>query len=535
MKKWLCMLLCMAMTTSAAPVWAAGNTEEDKATEAAAGDETAFVKSITADCELAPYGYRVTSFVLTVDSTADLMNLKADDFQMNNCVMDQMAHEVRNIPAKQVSFTENQVLIEVEPFYLKISGGGYGDPFTMTCTNENLDFGYDEAMAGIKCDTVDTFDLLESTSGSTTVPYWLYSPETQDEALPLVIFNHGGMNDAGEVAAIDAAPFIVSFAEEESQKKLPCYVMASVRDSDVDTQETCAAIKGAIDGLVESGKVDPNRVYMTGESAGAMATMTFANQYPGYLAAIVLLNGGPFDVSLDNTLEEATAMDLNAPYSDAELETFANSGTSVMFVQSLGDILSVPIRFATVYNKLLNLGMKPGDNLVWHSYTAEQYNYLLGDGTVVLPDNESYTAVDNITGKTTYSSSTGKLHSSSCGASNDSFIKMWLVDQTLADPVEYVPYEVEGEDYTQIPEGYTKYQNYKATVVGSAVDVLCAMNDDETEFYLYFFTFNDDQVLKGKINEDGTVQVLYDLTGFMAGEAENALAGIDESAWQPVE
>jgi len=61
------------------------------------------------------------------------------------------------------------------------------------------------------------------------------------------------------------------------------------------------------------------------------------------------------------------------------------------------------------------------------------------------------------------------------------------------------------------------------------------MNDDETEFYLYFFTFNDDQVLKGKINEDGTVQVLYDLTGFMAGEAENALAGIDESAWQPVE
>jgi len=70
-----------------------------------------------------------------------------------------------------------------------------------------------------------------------------------------------------------------------------------------------------------------------------------------------------------------------------------------MFVQSLGDILSVPIRFATVYNKLLNLGMKPGDNLVWHSYTAEQYNYLLGDGTVVLPDNESYTAVDNINRK----------------------------------------------------------------------------------------------------------------------------------------
>ncbi len=52
-------------------------------------------------------------------------------------------------------------------------------------------------------------------------------------------------------------------------------------------------------------------------------------------------------------------------------------------------------------------------------------------------------------------------------------LRMWLVDQTLADPVEYVPFEVEGEDYTQIPEGYTKYQNYKATVVGSAVDVLC--------------------------------------------------------------
>ena len=42
------------------------------------------------------------------------------------------------------------------------------------------------------------------------------------------------------IAAIDAAPFIISFAEEESQKKLPCYVMASVRDNDVDTRNLCS-------------------------------------------------------------------------------------------------------------------------------------------------------------------------------------------------------------------------------------------------------------------------------------------------------
>ena len=66
--------------------------------------------------------------------------------------------------------------------------------------------------------------------------------------------------------------------------------------------------KGAIDGLVESGKVDPNRVYMTGESAGAMATMTFANQYPGYLAAIVLLNGGPSMYLLTIHWKRATAI-----------------------------------------------------------------------------------------------------------------------------------------------------------------------------------------------------------------------------------
>ena len=45
-------------------------------------------------------------------------------------------------------------------------------------------------------------------------------------------------------------------------------------------------------------------------------------------------------------------MDLNAPYSDAELETFANSGTSANVVQSLGDILSRadPFRYGYITN-----------------------------------------------------------------------------------------------------------------------------------------------------------------------------------------
>ena len=41
-----------------------------------------------------------------------------------------------------------------------------------------------------------------------------------------------------------------------------------------------------------------------------------------------------------------------------------------MFVQSIGDTTSTPIRYATAYKKLEELGMDTGNDLVWHYYTA---------------------------------------------------------------------------------------------------------------------------------------------------------------------
>jgi hypothetical protein len=51
-------------------------------------------------------------------------------------------------------------------------------------------------------------------------------------------------------------------------------------------------IKQAIDGLIDAGKADPQRIYMTGFSMGGAGTWQFMEQYPGFLAAAIPMGMG---------------------------------------------------------------------------------------------------------------------------------------------------------------------------------------------------------------------------------------------------
>lgn len=451
------------------------------------------VESVVANCTSEPYGKAIHSFTFHVNSTRSVMNLTAEDFQCSHFVYDgNEVHKPFDAKALDVSFTQDTVTVEVEPFYpdMSYTTEGY---WTMTCTNPA--FNVDAASKVVYSDpVVEAFDRFTETYGDATLDCYLYSPENAEDPLPLVIFNSGGTG-ISTTGDLYGANFAVSFAKDEAQANFPCYVLYPQRNEG-STDNLCAAIKGIADELVADGKVDGNRIYMTGESAGSMFTMNFVSRYPGYNAAIAIFNGGG-DVA-GTTLEETVKEDMPAPFSDAEMKQLAESGTKVMLVQSLGDTTSQPIKYATTYQKLVNYGMEPGVDIVWHYYTAEKFNALLNDRTYWFATADAGYVTDPITGVTTYYYPEGKLHNSSYPAANDEYIKGWLFDQRKGEySVEFSDeysalYNSTHTDYSVIPERYTRVavlENVPCVPAGQESTVTVYTDDAGDFYYLAFETF----------------------------------------------
>lgn len=86
----------------------------------------------------------------------------------------------------------------------------------------------------------------------------------------------------------------------------------------------------------------------------------------------------------------------------------------------------------------------------------------------------------------------------------------------------------ENEEESAIPEQYTKVQTVVFEKLG--LDVLVAMDEAETMFYLSFNAFGDDQLLYGTISGE-EISVAYDKTGFFTNDAPVMLNSIEEGAW----
>ncbi|MCD8154212.1 MAG: hypothetical protein LUF78_05935 [Clostridiales bacterium] len=514
--------------------------ESDAAT---ASEASGRIEKIVANCESDPYGKAIYSFTYYLDSTEDLLSLTVDDFETKDCVYDGMeTHEYFDSAALDVSFTDKTLTVEISPFYpgSSFSRDGY---WSMDCINDLLDL---DATTELEYSdpVVESFEEFTYTYGDATLDCYLYTPENATEDMPIVIFNSGG-SGISTTGDLYGANFAVSFAKEEAQEMLPCYVLYPQRNEG-STDDLCAAIKEIVDNMVSEGKVDADRIYMTGESAGSIFTMNFVSRYSGYNAAIIIFDGG---ASYEGTtLEETIEEDADSPFSDSEMQQLAESGTKVMLVQSIGDTTSTPIRYATTYQKLVNYGMTPQSDIFWHPYTAEQFNALLGDRTVWAAMADSEYVTDPITGITTYMYPEGKLHNSSYPAANDQSIKLWLMDQSLAE------YEVEfsdqysaaygsDEDYSIIPDKYTRVAVLEDApgVPAGTTTTLTVYTDDEGLFYYIVFktSFSDEDQYVEAINVNGVGHTVMDCSGtWWTSDIDNSVMPYilsTEIDWQPYE
>lgn len=501
------------------------------------------VESVTANCKSEAYGKAIHSFTFKVNSTASILDLTADDFELCDAVYDGMEiHDVFSAKATKVYFTADTMTVEVEPFYP-------GQSFTresywkLVCTDET--FSVDPATELIESDPLkDKFvtTTVNDAEGNWVIKYHLYTPEGDGKNMPLVFYNVGG---TGAIPSGDlygsGANFLMSFAKKDVQAYMPGYVMCVERNNN-NNDEASEALHDVIQSMIDEGKVDADRVYITGESAGGRFTEYFVTRYPGFCAAAVFFNPMLAGSANDDGVFEVV---------DENWKTLAESGTKVMFVESLGDDTSAyPERVSPAYNALVKYGMEPGADVIWHYYTAATFNALCGDRTFWPYVQDAVEVTDPITGTTTYTYPDSKLHNSSYPAAHDSYIKMWLKDQSragfTATPNDSYSnqwktrHPEEGEDYSVIPDRYTRWADLDDVPFVVAGNHVIAYTDDAGEYFYLQFTnrFEGTTCYVEAIVLGGVGHVVMDTSGgwFLQdinGTVLPDLVARPASTWQP--
>lgn len=113
--------------------------------------------------------------------------------------------------------------------------------------------------------------------------------------LPLFIYNHGGGRGgpSGDFfAPVQTAngAAVLSKRQLENPGKYNAHIIAT--QNHANNQANNEALMAYIEKLADEGKVDLNRIYMSGFSMGSMYTLGFYSRNPEFLAAIVPLAGG---------------------------------------------------------------------------------------------------------------------------------------------------------------------------------------------------------------------------------------------------
>jgi len=121
--------------------------------------------------------------------------------------------------------------------------------------------------------------------------YYLYYPEdyfsSEEKEFGLLLFLHGGGESGGNVEEIkDSGPpkMLVE------GKQFPFLILAPQNSHAKKWWNTDAVVQ-LLDSVVNSNRVDKNRIYLTGLSRGGSASWELATQYPKKFAAMAVVCG----------------------------------------------------------------------------------------------------------------------------------------------------------------------------------------------------------------------------------------------------
>lgn len=271
----------------------------------AATSRSANITKIVANTYVGDVGQMVDSFEITVDDIKKVSNLKASDFDItsNYDGYSEKDGSSKSYTNDGITLTTKRNTIKMDVKDFKYAGApdpknpaGPVIPFNVTSVKyPTLNFNATK-VTNLVTKTVDKFEKLTFTgSNGITIPYRLYSSNT-GKAEPLVIWMHG----AGEVGTDNVKPVTanrgaVAFAESGYATNViaaqyPYVYSRDLTDSELkDMNKFFDAYEELINKLVADGKVDKNRIYVTGASMGGGLTLRFLLAKPNLFAASVAI------------------------------------------------------------------------------------------------------------------------------------------------------------------------------------------------------------------------------------------------------
>ena len=157
---------------------------------------------------------------------------------------------------------------------------------------------------------INKFKFRTHTYDTTTIPYRLFIPETNEKSkMPLVIALHGsGERGDDNKKQIEYHRLATSWADPINQKGNPCFVAApqcpvgnrwvdvdwkkdSYSFEDISISNELLTVNDLIDSLIQEFPIDQSRIYITGLSMGGFGTWYMIMKYPHRFAAAIPMSG----------------------------------------------------------------------------------------------------------------------------------------------------------------------------------------------------------------------------------------------------
>lgn len=308
----------------------------------AAGDEGSTLPFILRN-EAFAFEERVAAVIIDAGEVVDDASLTAEDFDVHVVSTRKVEPDVvvydgpREVTDVYLSEVEDWGFPADEGQYIVLDFAhvGWGDGGTTIDAGFYLEAQYTVTYNGDPIATVDGSDIAPTAFDQTGVVspvldqyQYATSPEGMeyayflndeiDEPLPLVVYFHGGGQGGDNYNPARFSNGGTVWATPDKQAEFPTHVLVPRTPG---FQTDVAAVKGVIDGWIAEGKVDPNRIYMTGYSMGSSSTWAFVEAYPEYVAAALYGAGtGP------GTAEMVDAVDHMPLWEWTDADDFALNG-----------------------------------------------------------------------------------------------------------------------------------------------------------------------------------------------------------------
>ncbi|MCG6568519.1 Ig-like domain-containing protein [Tessaracoccus sp. ZS01] len=322
----------------------------------AAGEEGSALPFILRNENFA-FEERVAAVIIDAGKPVDGSSLSADDFDVHvvstrkvdpEVVIYDGPREVAGVYTSQVN-DWGQPSDSGQYIVLDFPHVGWGDGGTTIDNGYTLDASYTVTYQGEAIAYVDgatlvpeafeqvgvvspVLDLYQYATSDDGLDYAYFLNEEAEGPLPLVVYFHGGGQGNDNYTPARFSNGGTVWANPENRTEFPAHVLvprtAGFGGTDV------AAVKEVIDEWIAEGKVDPNRIYMTGYSMGSSSTWAFVRAYPEYVAAAVYGAGtGP------GTPEFADAVSHMPLWEWVDMADFAYNGVINRF-NAVGHLLT---------------------------------------------------------------------------------------------------------------------------------------------------------------------------------------------------